>query len=443
MSLQAAGQRPQEATGRGPHDDSRDAPAEGGDARPSSQVSPALTGGRPVEESSHRPGQILTPDLDQLGTINALHTLAPSPSASGWRGRLVWCVHLIVGRLLGRQREFNAAVSDHLNRNAKVTFAILDALGQGDIANELRRERESLLARDHRVTLAIDQLVVAHEELRTSIGALQHATQSLKRQIEHVGTTPIQPSVVTDPAPYAPATPAAEAAPPSLGSAYVGFEDQFRGSQADIRGRLLEYVPIFAGAADVLDIGCGRGEFLTLLQEHGITGHGIDINSAMVDVCREKGLDAVEADALAYLRGRPDSSLGGLLAAQVVEHLEPRYLAAFLDTAFVKLRPGSAIVLETINPACWFAFFESYIRDVTHVRALHPDTLKYLLTSSGFQRVEIRYRAPYPEREKLQHIAAAGARPLTDVVEVLNANVDKINGLLFTWLDYAAIGTRP
>ena len=114
----------------------------------------------------------------------------------------------------------------------------------------------------------------------------------------------------------------------------------------------------------------------------------------MVDVCRQQGLDATERTRSPYLRAQPDGSLGGLFAAQVVEHLEPRYLTRLLDAAFDKLRPGAPIVLETINPACWFAFFESYIRDITHVRPLHPDTLKYLLIASGFQHVDIRYRRP-------------------------------------------------
>ena len=85
----------------------------------------------------------------------------------------------------------------------------------------------------------------------------------------------------------------------------------------------------------------------------------------MVKTCKEKGLDATGADALDYLRALPDGSLGGLLAAQVVEHLPPSYLMTLLDVAFLKLRSGAPIVLETINPACWFAFFESYIRDIT------------------------------------------------------------------------------
>ena len=89
---------------------------------------------------------------------------------------------------------------------------------------------------------------------------------------------------------------------------------------------------------------------------------------------------------LSYLLAQPDGSIGGLFAAQVVEHLEPDYLMRFLEAAYHKLRPGSKIVLETINAACWFAFFSSYIRDVTHVRPLHPDTLRYLVGPAAFRK---------------------------------------------------------
>jgi O-antigen chain-terminating methyltransferase len=190
----------------------------------------------------------------------------------------------------------------------------------------------------------------------------------------------------------------------------------------------------------VLDVGCGRGEFLSLLRDSGIAARGIDVNETMVEVCRERGFDAHLADALEYLRAQPDASLGGLFAAQVVEHLRPGYLTQLLEAAFDKLRPGAAIVLETINPACWFAFFSSYIRDITHERPLHPETLKYLLVATGFEQVEIRYSAPYPEHEKLQAVTATGM-PL-DAANTLNANAEKLNGLLFTYLDYAAIGRR-
>ena len=94
------------------------------------------------------------------------------------------------------------------------------------------------------------------------------------------------------------------------------------------------------------------------------------------------------------MQGLPDESLGGLIAVQVVEHLEPAYLTQMLGLAFDKVRPGGTIVLETINPACWVAFFESFIRDLTHVKPIHPETLQYLLQASGFSNVEIVYRAP-------------------------------------------------
>jgi O-antigen chain-terminating methyltransferase len=231
---------------------------------------------------------------------------------------------------------------------------------------------------------------------------------------------------------------------------YVGFEDRFRGSEEEIRARLASYVPCFEGASDVLDLGCGRGEFLELLKAKGVKARGLDLNPEMVEVCRARGLDAAVGDALGYLSGLKDESLGGLLAVQVVEHLEPDYLVRLLQTAFYKLRPGARIVLETINPACWVAFFESYIRDLTHVRPLHPETLQYLLQASGFAGVEIAYRSPVAD--KLQSVTPApehfgvdtGAPDrLLELVAAFNRNVERLNDRMFTYQDYAAIGRRP
>ena len=225
---------------------------------------------------------------------------------------------------------------------------------------------------------------------------------------------------------------------------YVGFENRFRGSEEEIRARQRDYLPYFQGASDVLDVGCGRGEFLELLQQAGIPARGLDINHEMVEVCRARGLEVHEGDALTYLFTLPDESLGGLIAAQVVEHLEPTYLMRLLEIAFLKLRPGSRIILETINPSCWFAFFESYIRDLTHKKAIHPETLKYLLTANGFQPVELHYRAPYPEHGKLRTVLPPvdGNTSQRALAEVLNENADKVNRLLFGYMDYAAIGSK-
>ena len=355
--------------------------------------------------------------------LNVLWRVAgPESTSPSLNQRLLKAVRRAVARLLRPQETFNSAVVQYLNASTATLDVALD---------NAQRVSEALAARERRMEGAIAAIRQQHDEIQTALGVVQQAIRTMARE---PGGAPAAASAgPADPAP-------AVASSDAMSHTYVGFEDRFRGSADEIRERLLDYVPLFDGAAEVLDIGCGRGEFLDLLRERGINARGIDLNAGMVEVCRRKGLEAVRADALSYLRALPDGSLGGLFAAQVVEHLEPAYLTQLVDAAFDKLRPGGPIVLETINPACWFAFFESYIRDITHVRPLHPDTLTFLLVAGGFQHVEVRYRAPYPEQAKLQPLPPTPA--LGDAVPTLNENADKINRLLFTYLDYAAIGRR-
>jgi SAM-dependent methyltransferase len=456
-----------------------------------------------VREAPHPPPP---PDETQVTPLNERWQIlaGPPPIAGNWLQRkiagLAWRV---VAPALERQQAFNSALVDHVNRSVPVDRATReaidaalrftsDALGElrafhsalivffqqhtafvdtkdfefaghirdryialdgavAGLTDELLKRWESMVAREKRFDATATAIGAAQaessREFRDAIAVLHQATIALKREMERIGTQG-QPAFAGSPAAAASDDQAsARHAPPStvdnathgrFGAwKYVGFEDRFRGSRDDIRNRLEAYLPIFSGATDVLDIGCGRGEFLNLLREHGVGARGLDLNHEMVEVCRTQGLDAVEGDALGYLRTLPDASLGGLFAAQVAEHLEPDYLLELLEEAFVKLRPGSAIVLETINVSSWFAFFSSYIRDITHVRPLHPDTLSYLLTAHGFQEVTVRFSAPYPERDKLVRVSGDGL-----LEEAINANADKLNALLFTDMDYAAIGRR-
>ena len=405
-------------------------------------------------EKERLPAAVPPPDISQIERLNSLYRIVEDArSTGGAKARIVSAVRRLLGRALSRQQEFNAAVVEHINRNVpldleahRATLALINWVAASverceDAKDAVDHHLQALLARERRNDAAVSSLAAQHEELRAALSVMQQAGHGLRRAVEELQSNPKSqipnPKLQTDPGSRIP-TPGSQF--DDLDShKYVGFEDQFRGSPEEIRKRVEEYLPIFEKTGDVLDVGCGRGEFLELLRGRGIRARGIDVNPAMVEVCRGKGLEAETGDALTYLRGLPDGSLGGVFAAQVVEHLEPRYLAQLLDAAFDKLRPGAPIVLETINPACWFAFFESYIRDLTHVRPVHPDTLKYLLIATGFQHVDIRYRAPYPESEKLQPVVAP---TLGDLVETLNANVEKINRLLFTYLDYAAIGRR-
>ena len=403
---------------------------------------------------------------EKLARLNTGWRVAGQKPIQRSMGRwLLYQVRRVLARALGPQETFNAAIVDYINHKQQISpeelremyntcLVTMNETQQSihetrRITNEAQLYREAIQARERRLDTNIktiaennNELRASHDELLTSIGALHQGMQILKQQVTSLTVPTKEKESVKKTAPES-----NNQAPGNYqldSYKYLGFEDQFRGSQEDIRDRLSEYLPIFANSSNVLDIGCGRGEFLELLREKGVSSSGVDSNYAMIKTCKEKNLDATGADALDYLRALPDGSLGGLLAAQVVEHLPPSYLMTLLDVAFLKLRSGAPIVLETINPACWFAFFESYIRDITHVRPLHPDTLKYLLVATGFHSVEIRYFSPYPDYDKLQPIKASNMVPLAeDLVETLNVNVEKINNLLFTNLDYAAIGNRP
>jgi SAM-dependent methyltransferase len=303
----------------------------------------------------------------------------------------------------------------------------------------------------------LQQRLATVDELAVRISVMQRALEALRRELaDRQPVRDRQPSAIID---RNAANYSTIDNPSAIGSlqfaisdcTYLSFEDHFRGTDASVHARVREYVSIFHDATGVVDLGCGRGEFLAALKAAGITARGVDINGDMAAVARERGLDAVQADALTFLRSVPDESIGGLVAIQVVEHLEPAYLICLLQAAARKMRAGAPIVLETINPACWLAFFSSYIRDFTHVQPVHPETLQYLLRALAFERVEIRYSAPVPDHVKMKTVdlpaevlasSEPGALALARVGHTLNANAAILNNLMFTHLDYAAVGFR-
>jgi len=224
---------------------------------------------------------------------------------------------------------------------------------------------------------------------------------------------------------------------------YFRFEEQFRGSREDIKQRQSNFMNYFLGCSNVLDIGCGRGEFLELSKEQGIGAKGIDIDDTMVDYCLSKGLNVVKEEALSYLEKLEDKSLDGIFIDQVVEHLEPDYLIKLLNLCFQKLKYGYYIFVETVNPLSLVSFANFYI-DMTHKKPIHPETLKFLLTSSGFRDVDARFFSPVSEELRLQKV------PLNDhlekwviqYLETYNHNIDKLNGILYGAQDYAVIGKK-
>jgi len=240
------------------------------------------------------------------------------------------------------------------------------------------------------------------------------------------------------------APPAPEAARAALRSAddsvYTAFENRFRGSREEVRRRQADYVQLLAGHAPVIDLGCGRGELLELLREAGIAARGVEGNANAVQVCRAKGLDVAHGDLVAFLDEQPPAALGAVFAAQVAEHLPPPVLAALLAAAHRALAKDGLLVLETVNVASALGFLDVYIRDLTHERPLHPETLRFMAAAAGFSEVRIELRSPVPDDVKLHLVPTGGLPP--PVVKALNENVARLNALLFAPLDYALVARR-
>jgi len=405
---------------------------------------------RAIQTAPSLPSPPTPYDTGQIAAINRSWDILPDgPPApdSSIRGRLRAFVWRLVGPPLESQKRFNAAVVEHVNRNASGHEQVPRAVAAMVAAI---REQFDALVRFESVLVHYLRTITAYidtkdraaggNELRERIGLIEQRVLALKREAEGRSAGHVSPGIPSG------STNAAVFSGTLDSITYVGFEDRFRGSSAEIRARIEDYVPLFAAAANVLDVGCGRGELLELLKARGVKARGIDVNRGMVDICREHGLDVAQADAVTELAGQTDGSIGGLAALQVVEHFEPAYLLKFLELAHHKLKPGAPLLLETINPACWMAFFETYIRDLTHQRPLHPDTLRYLVQASGFTSVDVQFRAPVTEGDRLQRVAAdpaIAAQPaLAKLAAALDGNADKLNARLFSSADYAVIARR-
>jgi O-antigen chain-terminating methyltransferase len=193
----------------------------------------------------------------------------------------------------------------------------------------------------------------------------------------------------------------------ALDALYVNFEEEFRGSEADIKGRLRVYLPdvqsvVGTSESHVLDLGCGRGEWLSLLREHGIAGRGVDANQVQIERCRAEGLEVVEGDAIGLLSTMADASTDVVTAFHLVEHLEYGAVVELLDQVVRVLRPGGLFILETPNPDNVLVGSCQFYLDPTHRHPLPSPLAKVLAEARGFHNVEIRPLHPAPDYEWLQ-----------------------------------------
>jgi O-antigen chain-terminating methyltransferase len=216
---------------------------------------------------------------------------------------------------------------------------------------------------------------------------------------------------------------------------YVEFENQFRGTRADIKERLSEYLPTVIGKKigtpemPILDLGCGRGEWLEVLAENGMTALGVDSNESCVRECSTRGLTARAVDGISFLAQLPEQSQGAITAFHVVEHMPLRALVNLLDEAIRVLKRGGLLILETPNPANLIVGAHTFYLDPTHIRPIPADLLRFLVESRGFCGAEIRPLHPFPESFRID--LGAG-----------NEAAATLNNLLYGPRDYAIVAER-
>lgn len=225
-------------------------------------------------------------------------------------------------------------------------------------------------------------------------------------------------------------------------STYVDFEHRFRGTRDEIRDRQKDALPFvveFTGAtAPMLDLGCGRGEWLDLMREMNVAAYGVDSNTAMVQEAVKAGLDAKLGDALEHLEQLEESSLQGITAFHFVEHVPLDVLVKLLDSALVALRPGGILLLETPNPTNLVVGAANFYLDPTHLRVLHPDFLAFLVESRGYVDVNVHFLHPVIDESVLPE--SQNDEPGSDAR--LNRVVRNVEWALFGPQDYIVHARR-
>lgn len=229
---------------------------------------------------------------------------------------------------------------------------------------------------------------------------------------------------------------------------YLAFEEQHRGDQEEIRRCQRYYMETYVKnwldkdmSGDILDLGCGRGEWLEILRENDFQALGIDLNRESLNECRRKGLKVIYRDAISYVKSLPDESVRMITSFQLIEHLEmPHLLSLFQEMGRV-VKKGGIIIMETPNPCNLQVGAASFYLDPTHVRQLHPEFVRFLTEQSGFSQIEVAY----PKQNKTEEWwNSLTQEETTDIQESVcfQAVLNELRRTIWSSADYAIVAKK-
>lgn len=351
----------------------------------------------------------------------ALHPPDVGPAA-GIRGRAARFTKRAVRKLASWYVEPRWRVQqDFDHNNVEFASAVYNELFRLERELEVLRRRNTALRlqvvsaseREHQIQKAFMASVTEHLRMAANQDDVHRLRDEVSRVLERVG--------------------AASASGADID--YVAFEDRFRGYRYEVRESQEHYVAEFPPAevaGRILDIGCGRGEMLELLRRAGHDVLGVDPDPDMVASCRAKGLPVVQDDGIHQLAQVDNDALKGVFCAQVIEHLLTSELEQLVRLALQKLRVGGILIMETINPRSLFAVGNHFYADTSHIRPVHPETLRFICEQVGFSSVQLQELSPHP---------------LVDLADDLppgnvGAAVEELLRNVFGFQDYAIIATK-
>lgn len=388
-----------------------------------------------IKAGDQLPGSVTVGSLEALVTpvheMRALHRELHPPDLPGGgsaRGRVSGFVKRIVRRLTSWYIEPRWQLQELIDARA-VDFSSEAFNSVYRIEQELERLRQrdarlrlDIIATAERLRRTQEQVAVCADGLSELRSGLARAAMDAELRALSKEVTAILARLGADGASGADID-------------YVEFERRFRGDASSIAAAQRRYLALFPPAelpGRVVDIGCGGGEMLALLAGEGYEVLGVDTDPAMVAVCKEKGLSAIVDDGLHFLSRSADGSLKGIFCAQLVEHLITPELEALVRQAYRVLSPEGVLIIETINPRSSYALGNHYYADTSHVRPVHPETLRFVCEQVGFARVELEERSPHPSLSLGEELPQG---PVGEAVQSLLESV-------FGYQDYVIVANK-